>query len=179
MYSRSNPPRKQCSAGSEPDWRGEAAASGYHAANFIGYSLHRPGERSIYIAYNPYKYPMQIDIPDAPSGKDPCLPCPHNTALFISKRSILIRKRHPYTKNLNSELSGDTKKSSSTLWSYFRGDNPQRPWSCSSCLVSKFKWDVHQPYLLLSALAARTLLCIVCVNGASGLHAVLPLHKMC
>ncbi|KAL0049338.1 hypothetical protein WJX82_011691 [Trebouxia sp. C0006] len=54
--------------GSEPDWLGEAAASGYHAANFIGYSLHRPGERSIYIAYNPYKYPMQIDIPDAPSG---------------------------------------------------------------------------------------------------------------
>ena len=64
---------KQWSAGSEPDWLGEAAASGYHAANFIGYSLLRPGERSIYIAYNPYKYPMQIDIPDAPSGKDPCL----------------------------------------------------------------------------------------------------------
>ena len=68
---------KQWSAGSEPDWLGEAAASGYHAANFIGYSLHRPGERSIYIAYNPYKYPMQIDVPDAPSGKNPCLPCPH------------------------------------------------------------------------------------------------------
>jgi len=74
---------KQCSAGSEPDWLGEAATSGYHAANFIGYSLHRPGERSIYIAYNPYKYPMQIDIPDAPNGKDTCRPHPHNTGVTV------------------------------------------------------------------------------------------------
>ena len=55
-------------AGSEPDWVGEAAASGYHAASFIGYSLQQPGEPSIYVAYNPYDYPMRIDIPDPPSG---------------------------------------------------------------------------------------------------------------
>ncbi len=109
---------------------------------------------------------MQIDIPDAPSGKDPWLPCPHNTALFICKRSILIRKRHPYTKILNSELSGDQKKAVQLCGAISGVTIHNGHGTCSSCLVSKFKWDVHQPYLLLSALAARTLLCIVCVNGA-------------
>lgn len=54
--------------GSQPDWEGEAAASGYHAANYLAYSLHQPGEPSIYIGYNPYTYPMQIEIPAPPSG---------------------------------------------------------------------------------------------------------------
>ena len=55
-------------AGSEPDWVGDAAMNGYHAANYIAYSVHRPGEPSIYVGYNPYSYPLQIDIPDAPNG---------------------------------------------------------------------------------------------------------------
>ena len=74
-----------CCAGSEPDWLGEAAATGYHAANFIGYSLHRPGEPSIYIAYNPYNYPMQIDVPDAPNGKD----CHHPTSSLVREAADL------------------------------------------------------------------------------------------
>ena len=60
---------QQRDAGSQPDWEGEAAASGYHAANYLAYSLHQPGEPSIYIGYNPYTYPMQIEIPAPPSGK--------------------------------------------------------------------------------------------------------------
>lgn len=56
-------------AGSQPDWEGEAAASGYHAANYIAYSLHRPEQPSIYIGYNPYNYPMQIEIPAPPNSE--------------------------------------------------------------------------------------------------------------
>ena len=33
----------------------------------------------------------------------------HITALFNSKTSIVIQKRHPYTENLNSETSVDSK----------------------------------------------------------------------
>lgn len=58
-----------CAAGSQPDWEGEADASGYHAANYIAYSLHRPEHTSIYVGYNPYNYPMQIEIPAPPNGE--------------------------------------------------------------------------------------------------------------
>ncbi|KAL3146430.1 hypothetical protein ABBQ32_003110 [Trebouxia sp. C0010 RCD-2024] len=54
--------------GSQPDWEGEAAASGYHAANYIGYSVHMPERVSIYVGYNPYNYPLQIEIPAPPHG---------------------------------------------------------------------------------------------------------------
>lgn len=54
--------------GSQPDWDGEAANHDYHAANFIAYSLHHPHSPSIYIGYNPYNYPIQIDIPGPPAG---------------------------------------------------------------------------------------------------------------
>ena len=52
--------------GSQPDWDGEAAVHGYHAANYIGYLLQMPGKPSIYVGYNPYSYPLQIDVPPSP-----------------------------------------------------------------------------------------------------------------
>lgn len=55
-------------AGSQPDWDGEAAANGYHAANYIAYLLQAPGQASIYIAYSSHSYPLQIDVPAPPAG---------------------------------------------------------------------------------------------------------------
>lgn len=55
-------------SGSQPDWDGEAAANDYHAANYLGYLLQMPGKASIYIGYNPYSYPLQIDVPPSPEG---------------------------------------------------------------------------------------------------------------
>ncbi len=39
----------------------------------------------------------------------PLRSCLHSAALFNPETSILIQKRHPYTGNLNRELSGDSK----------------------------------------------------------------------
>lgn len=55
--------------GSQPDWDGEAAVHGYHAANYSGYLLQTPGKPSIYVGYNPYSYPLQIDVPPSPEGR--------------------------------------------------------------------------------------------------------------
>ena len=50
---------------------------------------------------------MSCDHPNEGSCRQRSLQV--SAALFDPKTSILIQKRHPYTENLNSETSGDSK----------------------------------------------------------------------